>query len=185
MKSNTLVTQNETFTEYTKSNFNELKKRIENRCKKEKYTFDEDMFMDTVVKCLTNCPKNKTSKVDIENYFWKAFKQNLLSKLSRDKYRDLIDFDDCDDDIIDEEYNEDIDKINEILKNAIITEFSQEIYDAWLLHVCNNYKYTELENNGYKGINFHNEFRQIKRYVDKMIKNNSTLKRLLYENDLI
>lgn len=185
MKSNPLPADYKSFNDYINSSFNELKKKIENKSKKENFAFNEDIFMDTIVKCLTNWPKNKRNKTDIENYFWRAYKQNQCSLFSRDKLRNIIDIDECDDDVIDEEYNSDIDEINEIIRDEIVKKFGQKIYDAWLLHVCNNYKYTELNNNGYNGVNFHNEFRQIKRHLDKLIKTNGKLKRLLYENDLI
>jgi hypothetical protein len=55
-----------------------------------------------------------------------------------------------------------------------------------LLHVCNNYTYEELEKYGYKGLNLHNEFRQIKRHIcSKFIKTNTKLKTLLIENNFL
>jgi hypothetical protein len=174
------------FAQYIEKNFNVLKQKMKNKAQKDKLIFDEDVFMNTIVKCLTVFPNNNATKTDIENYFWKAFKQNIFSNISRDKFRNSIDIDEFDDDVIDEEYNEDIDEIIDTIKNEIIKEFGPQIYDAWLLHVCNNYTYTELEKNGYKGLNLHNEFRQIKRFIDnKLLKGDTKLKRLLKENDLM
>jgi len=172
------------FSEYIEDNFNELQKKIKNKCKKELIEFDEDIFMDTILKCLTNFNKGNNKK-DIEIYFWKAFKQNIYSKLSRDISSKTTDIDEYDGDIIDEEYNEDIDNIIDYFKKEIIKKFGSEIYDAWLLHVCNNYTYTKLEECGYKGLNLHNEFRQIKRYTDKLMLSDEKIKTLLKENNFI
>ena len=125
------------------------------------------------------------SDVDIDNYFWKSFKQNSFTKFSRDKFRNTVNFDDFGDNILTDEYNADIDEIVDLIKNEVKDKFGDDIYSAWILHVCNDYTYTELEENGYEGLNLHNEFRQIKRYIcQKLINKNKKLKMLLVENNL-
>lgn len=185
MKLKPLANQTNPFVKYIESNFNDLRKKTENKSRKEKMCFNEDVFMDTIVKCLTNFSKETITVTEIEKYFWKAYKQNIYSKFSRDDFNNMVDFDDCDIDIIDEDYNEDIDNIVEIIKNEVKQKFGPTIYDAWLLHVCNNYTYTELEKIGYKGLNLHNEFRQIKRFIKKIVENNDDFKTLLFENNFI
>lgn len=167
-------------------NFELFKRKMEGRAKKHKIPFNEDVFMDTVLRCMTTFSKENATDTDIDNYFWKAFKQNSFSYFTRDKFRDTMNLDDFEDDIIDEEYNPDIDEIVDLIKTEVQKEFGPQIYDAWLLHVCNNYTYTELEKCGYEGLNLHNEFRQIKRHIcNKFVKENNKLKTLLAENNFI
>ena len=167
-------------------NFKLFKDKMEGRARKNKIPFSEDVFMDTLLKCAMAFSKENASNIDIDNYFWKAFKYNSFSYFTRDKFRDNINLDDFEDDIIDEEYNPDIDEIVDLIKQEVKKEFGPQIYDAWLLHVCNNYTYDELKRCGYEGLNLHNEFRQIKRYIcQKFANENKTFNRLLKENNFI
>jgi hypothetical protein len=167
-------------------NFKIFKNKMECRAKKNKIPFDEDVFMDTVIKCIKTFSKENATNIDIDNYFWKAFRQNTFSHFSRNKFRNTINLDDFEDDILDEEYNSDIDEIVDLIKKEVENEFGSQIYDAWLLHVCNNYSYSELEKCGYEGLNLHNEFRQIKRHISsKYLKENKKLRTLLAENNFI
>lgn len=177
-----------TFIHNIESRFNSFKKKIEKLSKKNNITFDEDVFMDTVIHCSETFPSKNATNEDIDTYFWVAFKQNTFSTFTRDKFRNSVNLDNFADDIdiIDEEYNNDIDKIVDLIKNEVRNEFGDKIYEAWILHICRNYTYEELESNGYEGLNLHNEFRQIKRYITgKFIKKNKKIRVLLAENNII
>jgi hypothetical protein len=167
--------------------FNTFKKKIMKLAAKNDIKFDEDVFMDTIVKCLTTFSKDNASNKDVENYFWTAFKQNSYSYFSRDKFKDSLDFDIFGDGIYnDANYNADIDDIVDLLKNEVEKKFGKDICEAWFLHVGENYTYAELEKRGYEGLNLHNEFRQIKRHICKrFVKNNNKLKTLLKDNNFI
>lgn len=166
--------------------FKSFKKKIEKMSKKYNVEFDEDIFMDTIISCMQTFSTKDATDTDIENYFWIAFKQKTFSNFSRNKFRDTINFDNFGDDIIDEYYNKDIDEIVDLIKSEVKAEFGDKIYDAWILHVCNDYTYIELEKIGYEGLNLHNEFRQIKRHIcNKFVKTNKKLKTLLIENNFL
>lgn len=166
--------------------FKSFKNKIKKIAKKNNIIFDEDVFMDTLIKCNNTFNIENATEEDIDIYFWTSFKQNCFSKFSRNKFRDTINFDNFGDDIIDDDYNIDIDEIVDLIKSEVKTKFGTQLYDAWILHVCEDYTYIELEEYGYKGLNLHNEFRQIKRYIcNKFIKNNNKLKILLKENNFI
>lgn len=165
--------------------FNKFKSKIKKLAHNNNIIFDEDVFMDTLIKCMSTFSTENASDVDIDNYFWKSFKQNSFTNFSRDKFRNTVNFDDFGDNILIDEYNADIDEIVDLIKNEVKDKFGDDIYSAWILHVCNDYTYTELEENGYEGLNLHNEFRQIKRYIcQKLINKNKKLKMLLVENNL-
>lgn len=166
--------------------FKTFKSKIKKLAHKNNIEFDEDVFMDTIIRCSATFSKENPSDEDIDIYFWTAFKQNNFSIFSRNKFRNTINFDDFGDGIINEEYNTDIDEIVDLIKNEVKNKFGDVIYDAWILHVCNNYTYSELEENGYEGLNLHNEFRQIKRHIcQKFVSKDKKLRMLLVENNFI
>lgn len=169
-----------------KSRFNSFRSKIEKMSQKNGIEFDEDVFMDTLLKCADTFPNENATDVDIDTYFWKAFKQNCYSNFSRNKFRNTVNFNNFDDNICNEVYNSDIDEIVDLIKSEVKTKFGDDIYNAWVLHVCYNKTYSELEEYGYKGLNLHNEFKQIKRYIcQKAINKNQSLKRLLIDNDFL
>ena len=166
--------------------FESFKKKIKKLSTKNDIIFDEDVFMDTIIRCMETFSTENASDSDVDNYFWIAFKQNSFSNFSRNKFRNTVNFDEYGDDISDDEYNSDIDEIVDLIKNEVKNKFDEEIYQAWILHVCDGYTYEELEQYGYKGLNLHNEFRQIKRYISqKFVNKNTNLKRLLRENNFL
>lgn len=166
--------------------FNSFKEKMVKLANKNKITFNEDVFMDTIIRCMETFSTENATDLDVDNYFWKAFKQNSFSNFSRNKFRDSVNLDNIGDNLIDEEYNADIDEIVDLIKHEVKNEFGETIYNAWILHVCNGFTYAELEENGYDGLNLHNEFRQIKRHIsNQFIKKNTKLKRLLIENNFI
>lgn len=175
-----------TFFHNVEPRFKSFKKNIQKQAKKSNIIFDEDVFMDTLIRCSETFSIENATDTDIDQYFWIAFKQNIFSNFSRNKFNKTVKFDDFGDGIIDEEYNSDIDEIIGLIKSEVKTEFGEQIYDAWILHICNGLTYCELENNGYEGLNLHNEFRQIKRYIcQKLLNKNYKLKSLLHENGFL
>lgn len=187
MKSECLNTQMKTFFQSVDDDgFKNFKNKIMRLAAKNDINFDEDVFMDTIIRCLTTFSKENATNEDVEHYFWTAFKQNSYSNFSRDKFKDSVDFSIFGDGIVCKEYNPDIDEIVDLVKSEVKKKFSKDIYEAWILHVCNDYTYSELEQHGYEGLNLHNEFRQIKRYIlNKFVKNNKKINTLLKDNNLI
>lgn len=170
--------------------FKSFKNKIKKLAQENKISFDEDVFMDTIIKCSNSFSNQNTTNSDIDNYFWTAFKQNSFSNFSRNKFREMMDIEDIGDDvennIFTDEYNTDIDEITDLIRNEVKIKFGKDIYDAWMLHICNGCTYAELEKCGYKGLNLHNEFKQIKRYIcQKFIIKNHKLNKLLKENNFI
>jgi hypothetical protein len=166
--------------------FKSFKANIKKLAHKNKINFNEDVFMDTLIKCSNTFPNESATNKDVDNYFWIAFKQNSFSNFSRNKFSNTIKFDDFGDNILNDEYNFDIDEIVDLIKNEVKDKFGDEIYNSWILHVCNGYTYSELEKYGYEGLNLHNEFRQIKRYIcQKFVNKNKKLKMLLVDNNLL
>lgn len=167
------------------SRFKTFKNKIEKLSYKNNIGFDEDVFMDTILRCTEAFKNENATDNDVDNYFWKAYKQNMISSCTRDKFRNSVPLDKIYDNNNDCVYSDDIDEIVEIIKKEVNENFGDKIFDAWLLHICNGLTYGELECE-YAGLNLHNKFRHIKRHItQKYVNKNPKLKKLLIENNLI
>lgn len=165
--------------------FESFKNKIVKLSYKNNIGFDEDVFMDSILRCTETFKNENATEIDVDNYFWKAYKQNMISSCTRNKFKNFVPLDKIKDDNNDCVYSDDIDEIVKIITTEVKENFGDKILDAWLLHICNGVTYEELECE-YAGLNLHNEFRQIKRHItQKYVKNNPKLKRLLNENNLI
>jgi hypothetical protein len=165
--------------------FESFKNKIVNLSYKNNIGFDEDVFMDSILRCTETFKNENATEIDVDNYFWKAYKQNMISSCTRDKFKNFVPLDKIKDDNNDCVYSDDIDEIVKIITTEVKENFGDKILDAWLLHICNGVTYEELECE-YAGLNLHNEFRQIKRYIhNKFIKENNRFKTLLVENNFI
>jgi hypothetical protein len=174
------------FFKNVESRFDSFKKKIEKLSQKQGIVFDEDIFMDTIVKCMTTFSNGNANDNDVDYYFWVAYKQNIISFHTRNKFKNTLNFDDIEGDIVDTDYNSDIDEIVSLIKDEIKKDFGEKTLSAWILHVCSGYTYNELKECGYDDLNLHNEFRQIKRHIlQKYITKNLKLKQLLIENNFI
>lgn len=107
--------QDETiFLNYINDHYNELKNKYFKFCQEKQYTWDEDIFSDTIIKCYESIVKRgikDKSPQGIENYFFMAFKNNIMNerRYSRIKKRD---------------YNITSDNINELYENWYNSNFS-------------------------------------------------------------
>ena len=162
--------------------FNSFQNKMKKLSYKNNIGFDEDVFMDTILRCSEIFKKENATDIDVDNYFWKAYKQNMISSCTRDKFKNSVQIDKI---AIDNNvcvYSDDIDKIVEIIKKEVREKFGDKVFDAWLLHICNGLTYEELECE-YAGLNLHNQFKQIKKYItQKYVNKNPELKRLLNDN---
>lgn len=86
--------QDETiFLNYINDHYTQLKNKYFKFCQEKQYTWDEDIFSDTIIKCYESIVKRgikDKSPQGIENYFFMAFKNNIMNerRYSRIKKRD-------------------------------------------------------------------------------------------------
>lgn len=186
MTSNCCKNDSNVFFDNIKNRFNSFKKKVKQFSKKSNIEFNEDVFMDTLIKCSNTFQNKDATDNDIDLYFFKSYKQNIITEYNKNIFDKDVEIEKFEDIFIDETYNYDIDEIISIIKNEVKNEFGDDVYNAWILHVCNDYTYEELIENGFENLNLHNEFRQIKRHIlQKYINKNKTLKQLLKENNFI
>lgn len=166
--------------------FESFKTKMQKMAYKAKIGFDEDIFMDTLVKCMHSFKNPSPTNDDVDRYFWSAFRQNTYTSISRDRLRNRVNIETLPESIDESEYDETIDDIANMMEEEIRSTFGDNVYEAWALHVCENKTYKELDRLGYEGMNYHNEFRQIKRYMTgKFLKKNIKFHKLVKEKNLI
>ncbi len=95
------------FIQHINDHYQELKNKYWKFCQEKAYTFDEDIFSNTILRCYETIEKKglkDKSEQGIENYFFKSFKNNTMLEpiYSRNKKRD---------------HNINSDNINEIYEN--------------------------------------------------------------------
>lgn len=165
--------------------FDAFKEKMCKLAHKHKMEFDEDVFMDTIIRCMKTFIDKTTNNNEVDKYFWTAFRQNMLSAKSRNKFKEVVQIETIAERIDESEYNADIDELVVIIEDEVRREFGNDIYEAWYLHICENKTYKELEILGY-GDGLHNEFKNIKRHItNKLIKKNANFHKLAKENHLI
>lgn len=118
------------FINYINDNYQSLKKKYFTFCKEKDITWSEDIFSDTIVKCYDTISRNgklnDTSNQGMENYFFRAFKQNLQreTQYCRTKDRDLNVTSDDVSDLYENWYNNHNDSSIHKLKKDLFTDFS-------------------------------------------------------------
>jgi hypothetical protein len=185
MKTNVQSPSNPFFTNVEKR-FDIFKTKICKMAQKAKIGFDEDIFMDTLVKCMHTFSNPNPTDDDVDRYFWSAYKRNSYNSITRDRIRNRVDIDTLPEAIDEDGYNENIDNIVSIIEEEVRARFGDNAFEAWWAHTCENKTYKELDELGYGDVNYHNEFRQIKRYITgKFLKRNDAFRELVMNENLI
>ena len=70
--------------------FKNFKNKMKILSKKNNIIFNEDVFMDTLIKCSNTFSNKNATNEEIDNYFWVAFKQNNFSNFSRNKFNNTV-----------------------------------------------------------------------------------------------
>lgn len=166
--------------------FEAFKQNICAIARKSGIEFDEDIFMETIIKCMKTFSTENATNTDVDRYFWKAFKLNTFTKATRNKQIHFVDIDTILDMPDEEPYNDDIDTMAEMVEVEVRRKYGDRVYEAWRHHICDDKTYKELEEMGYVGMNLHDTFRNIKNYLKgDFLKKNTYFKTLAVENNLI
>ena len=129
------------FMKYISDKFEDIKKEFEYKIKGLGLKFDEDIFLDTLIKCNETIDSDKISGSQMIGYFWISFKTNTMREYEycRNRLRD-----DLTKDIPEENdeysYEDDFNDVTYIIKK----EFGDELLKLFQLHT-NGATYDELE----------------------------------------
>ena len=145
-----------TFDEVLSANFTPIKRKFKNDLHRSGYKFDEDVFMDTYIKCSVRFKGIELKPIEYLKYFWRSYINNYKSsqttpEINAEEYIEIY-------------YNNTYDINTDILYNLILNiireKFGDDLTDKWIQHVCYKKTYQEL------GIDYKLS-KQIKRYVLK------------------
>ena len=171
-----------TLDEILEKRFHEIIFNFQKASRKNGIVFNEDIFMDTYIKCSKKLNDKNMNETQIIQYFWTAFVNNT-KKSYRDK-KTHIDIDEYEEilDIIDEPYDDRRCKVYDIITKYVEDNFTKEEYKTWFLHFVENKSYNDLINMGYNNINFHNVFRNINNHIkNNLPKENKEYKEIINE----
>lgn len=153
------------YLDFIANNYNKIKSNISKESiKKLNIELDEDIFHDTILKCIKTCDKLDLTVDQLSNYIFISYKTNYLreQEYARNKNRDDIDLsliDDCKPDKLDIDY--------EKMKYIIIDQFGDNewklfedyIYGASISDISKENRETGL----------YYRFNKIKNYAKRFI----------------
>ena len=153
------------------NNFPEIKRTFKSGLKNSGYIWNEDIFMDTYIKCDNVLGDRIMDKTEALKYFWTAY-INKLKNYYKSKYS-IMEYIRDDYDMIDEEYNTFKDILCYEIYKRVKKEFGEEIANAWVDHRAYHKSVNEImEKYGFKQ-DFHYTLRKIKKYINEIIMNDS------------
>lgn len=130
------------FLNYINDHYTELKNKYYKFCQEKQYTWNEDIYSDTILKCYDVIIKNgklkDKSPHGIESYFFMAFRNNIMNeqRYSRNKKRDKNINSDHINDLYEEFYNRtENPAINKVMHDLFV-DFStlyimMQVEDNW------------------------------------------------------
>lgn len=163
------------FNELVVKDFYVLKTKFQTKLKTMGLEFDEDLFVDTMLKCDKALINKDLPKHDLLKYWWVSY----CNEVKRNKNIVYIDIND-DIDSCDEMYEDIVDDIYNFVIKELNNNFDNTVIDAWINHICHNKSYKELIEMGYN-YKFNNEFKKITRFIkNKILKTNKEFDVLRY-----
>lgn len=161
--------------------YHEIKETFKRNSKAHGFTFSEDIFSDSYLKCHEALKNKIMTEDEIIRYLWISFANNTKKSYRDAKHHlDIVEFME-DNDIPDTLYDERRYELTDIIIKSIKSKFSKEEVDAWYMHFTQNKNYEDLKQMGYT-FNFHNVFRNINNYIKKTLpRENENFKTLLNE----
>lgn len=162
----------EIFLQYLNNHYNELYFKYRQFCKEKGYTWDEDIFQDTILKCYEAIERKgcliDTTPQGIENYFFISFKMNLKreGQYARNMKRDMNYTTDEVNQLYEDWYDNNKDDartkiINDLYKDfsclyimtLVEQQFDNEHFYLFRLKSLCNYTYKQLaDKTGMKGV---------------------------------
>ena len=173
------------FTNIVVDNFDEICENFKIGLKKKGYEYIPDLINDSFVSCEKALHGKNMTKSEAMKYYWTSYVnkyKDYVIRNNRNVYLD--DWEEVDRE--DEKYNESIDRIYDIIINAVRDKFGIRKAYIWEMYVCKGMSTKELRTKGLGVDNFVYLTRQVKRYIlNHLVKENQELKELIecYKND--
>lgn len=144
--------------------YNELKNGLSRESQKcWSKPLDEDVFHDTIIKCVDTCKKNELTIEQLKNYIFISYKRNYLRELEYARNKNKIDLPKEFDIEVDDKYNTDYN----FIKSKIIENFGEKEWELFEDYIYGA-KVSEIEReNDEKGLYY--RFNKIKNYIKRLL----------------
>lgn len=177
-----------TFADIIAENFEEIRNNFKKGLINKGYSFDEDLMNDAFISCNDTLKDKELTKTEAIKYYWTAYINKF--KTAEANKKPIVSFDDIVEgydtdideeiDIINEPYNEDIDKIYNYIIEKIQDHFGLKLWYIWELHVCYGKSPKQIECMGIvEDINYNSFCKKVKRFINKLIEEDDSLKELI------
>lgn len=167
--------------------FHEIKNNFKRASVRNYISFDEDVFMDTYIKCYEHLKNTNMDEKQIIQYLWVSFINNIKKESKKNRYTiEKIGiegaFNDDNIESIDEPYDDRRYKVYDYIISYVKENFNEDVFEAWYLHFTENKSYDDLIKLGFNNINFHNVFRNINNKIKtKLPKENKEYSNIIKE----
>jgi hypothetical protein len=162
------------FADIVADNFYEIRDNFKRGLKGKGYEYDEDVLSDAFISCNLSLKDKYLTKEEAVKYYWTSYINKLKTKSSKplntvyisdisydddvfDQYKDI--------DVIDEQYNEDIDILYNYIMNKVVEKYGEYEARIFELHICQGIHTKDLIAMGYVDVNFEYLIKKIKRYI--------------------
>lgn len=162
------------FVKIVEDRFEDLKEECIRNTKRKGVEFDEDLWMDTYIKCAETLGDRDMSISEVSSYFWTSYWNGWLN---RQKKQQPILVDEIDDNMIDEPYDLDMDLAYGRICIDLIEKFGVEKAEAFINHIGWELSYKELEEMGYK-MKFNSDFKRMMRWIRLKYKDIESVKKV-------
>lgn len=169
-----------TFLTHVAGSYGEIKRNFKKGLSKMKYSFDEDLFSDTILKCNNTFGDKVITKEEALKYFWVAY----LNGYKNDKKKYAVKNTEAIPDnfnIVDNRpnYNYEIDDTYNIIIDALKDRFGEKNADAWVKHILFKKPYNKMLEDNEIPQNFHYIIKKIKKFLQGEIRNNKSIQQMV------
>lgn len=154
--------------------FNEIKHNFICASKKNGLGFNEDIFIDSYIKCNETLKNKNLDENEIIKYFWVSYCNNIKKEFRNNKHKCNVEISESFDATVDEDYDDRKLVLYDTIITSVKEKYSELEYTLWYLHFVEKKSYESLVDMGYKNINFHNLFRNINYYIKNKLPNENT-----------
>lgn len=148
------------------SNFNEICKNFKIGLKKQGYKYNYDILADTFIRCHNRLQGKLMSKKEAIKYLWVAYINRLKNEYNKsDKLIDLPE----EFDIVDDEYDVNIDKLYNHITSEVRKKFGDKITSLWVDYTCHNKTYNNIIEENPDINSFQYTLRKIKKFINNEI----------------
>lgn len=159
-------------------NFEEIRNNFKSGLKSRGYKYDEDILADTFIKCNSTLKDKKLTKKEAIKYFWVSYintikndnKQNKKTVELSNKY-----------DIINDEYNDDIDNLYNIIIKELYNKFGEKTTNIWIQYKFNKKTFKDILNTYDVDKDFQYTIKKIRKYLKNDLYKNKLIHNLIYD----